>query len=448
MTAALPGPKGLPYIGSLLPAYRDPLGFIVDVVRVHGDRAYARIGPARVFLLNHPDLVREVLVTQHSAFVKGRGLQAAKRFLGEGLLTSEGTFHQHQRRLLQPAFHRQRLGGYSGMMTASAARLSERWHEGATVDVAEEMMRLNLTVVGRTLLNLDIEENAAEIGLLLSTLQEDFSSFALPFAGLRERLPLPGARRRRAAVRRLRTLIVQLIRERRVSSTDQGDVLSTLLQARDVAGDGLGMTDAQMGDEVITLVLAGFETTSVALTWTWYLLSQHPHVEAAVHAELAAVLAGRSPGMDDLRRLPYTDAVFTEALRLYPPAWGIPRRAVAACIIGGHAVPAGASVSMCPYVVHRDPRYHQDPEVFSPERWLRASETSLPPYAYFPFGGGPRRCIGEQFARTMALVTIAVLAQRWRLRLVQGHAVALQPQITLRPRYGMRMTLERRAAPS
>jgi len=448
MKAALPGPKGLPIIGSLFPAVRDPLGFILDVYRVHGDSAYARIGSTRVFMLNHPDLVKEVLVTQQGAFVKGRSLQSARRFLGEGLLTSEGALHKRQRRLIQPAFQRQRLGVYSGMMAAYIARLSERWQDGLSIDVGEEMMRLNLAVVGRTLLNLDIEADAQEFGRLLTTLQEDFSSFALPFTALRQRLPLPAAHRRKTALQRLHVLIDRLIRERRALSTDQGDVLSILLQAQNLEGDGIGMTDIQVRDEVITFIVAGVETTAVALTWTWYLLSQNRHAEAALHAELASVLAGRIPGMDDLPRLPYTAAVFAEALRLYSPAWGIPRRALTDCTIGGHVVPAGVSVSLCPFAVHRDPRYHPNPHAFLPERWLRTGEPSALPYAYFPFGGGPRRCIGEQYARTMAMLTIAVMAQCWRLHLVQGHPVALQARITLRPRYGMRMTLERRVARS
>ncbi len=447
MASAIPGPKGLPFIGSLLPAYTDPFGFIVDVYRTYGGHACAHIGPVRVFMLNHPDLVKEVLVTQQNAFAKGRSLQATKVFFGEGLLTSEGAFHERQRRLIQPAFHRRRFGIYSEMMTGAITRTSERWRDGATIDVAEEMSHLNLTVVGRTLLNMDIEEDAREIGSLFTTLQKDFSSFALPFARLRERSPLPAGRRRREAVRRLRYLIDEKIRARRASGTDQGDVLSILLQAQDREGDGTGMPDAQVRDELITIIVAGYETTAMALTWTWYLLSRYPRCEATLHDELSAVLEGRMPSLDDLPRLPYTEAVFAETLRLYPPAWAIPRRAVADCTVGGHVVQTGDSVSLCPYAVHRDSRYHPDPDVFVPERWLRGNETLHPSYAYYPFGAGHRRCIGEQYARTMAMLTVAIVAQRWQLSLAKGHPVALQPRLTLRPRFGMRMTLHRRHVP-
>jgi cytochrome P450 len=430
--------------GSLLAFRRDMIGFLERTARVHGDVAYFTLGPQPVYLLSHPDDIKDVLITYNKSFVKGRGLQRAKRLLGEGLLTSEGEFHTRQRRLAQPAFHRQRIASYAATMVDCASVVRDRWDDGASLDMSDEMMRLTLAVVGKTLFGADVESEADEIGHALSEVMRLFEIATLPFAELLEKLPLPATRRFNRARARLDRTVLRLIAERRASGEDTGDLLSMLLLAQDVEGDGRGMTDEQLRDECMTLLLAGHETTANALTWTWYLLSQHPEVEAKLHAELDEALEGRVPTFEDLRRLPYTERVLTESMRLYPPAWVIGRRAVADVPVGGYMVPANAIVLTSQYVVQRDPRWFAEPLRFDPDRWTPEAKSSLPRFAYFPFGGGARQCIGEQFAWTEGILLLASLAQSWRARLVPGHPVALQPLITLRPKHGMRMTVARR----
>jgi cytochrome P450 len=439
-----PGPKKQVIGGSLLAFRKDMVGFLERAARDHGDVAYFMLGPQPVYLLSHPDDIKDVFITHNRSFVKGRGLQRAKRLLGEGLLTSEGEFHTRQRRLAQPAFHRQRIASYAATMVECAAVARDRWHDGATLDISAEMMRLTLAVVGKTLFGADVESEADDIGRALSEVMALFEIATLPFAELLEKLPLPATRRFNRARARLDRTVLRLIAERRASGQDTGDLLSMLLLAQDEEGDGGGMTDEQLRDECMTLLLAGHETTSNALTWTWYLLSQHPEVEAKLHDEIDSALGGRVPTFEDLRRLPYTERVLAESMRLYSPAWVVGRRAIVDVPIAGYVVPANSIVLVSQYVVHRDPRWFEDPLRFDPDRWTPEAKAALPRFAYFPFGGGARQCIGEQFAWTEGILLLATLAQMWRARLVAGHPVALQPLITLRPKHGMRMTLSRR----
>jgi len=435
---------------NLLALRRDPLGFFTKLAREFGDVAYFKLGPQEMFLLNHPDSIRDVLVTHHRNFMKGRGLQRAKRLLGEGLLTSEGEFHRRQRRLAQPAFHRQRIAAYGATMTDYASRLQERWQDGATVDISREMTRLTLAIAGKTLFDADVGSEADEIGAALTTAMELFTTLTLPFADLLEKLPLPGKRRFQKARDRLDATIYRMIDERRASGEDRGDLLSMLLLAQDeedeeaAEGHGRGMTDAQLRDEAMTIFLAGHETTANALTWTWYLLSQHPEVEAKLHAELGAVLAGRPPTADDVARLRYTEMIFAESMRLYPPAWIMGRRVLNDYEVDGYLAPAGSIIVMSQYVMHHDARYFPDPFKFDPERWTPEAQATRPRFSYFPFGGGPRQCIGEGFAWMEGVLVMAALAQRWRMQHDPGHRVELQPLITLRPKHGMRMILQRR----
>lgn len=412
----------------------------------YGDIVHFSIGPQHLYLFNHPDLVREVLVTNQKNFHKSRGLERAKRLLGNGLLTSEGDFHLRQRRLAQPAFHRQRIAGYGATMTEYSARAQSTWEDGQTLDMHHEMMKLTLGIVSKTLFDADVDNEANEIGEALTTAFESFNLAMLPFTEYLERLPFPAVRRFNAARARLDNTIYRMIDERRRTGEDRGDLLSMLLMATDTEGDGSGMNDAQLRDEALTIFLAGHETTANALTWTWYLLSQHPAVEARMHAEIAASLSGRVPGYGDLAALPYTRMVFAESMRLYPPAWAIGRRALASFEVRGYTVPKRSVVLMNQYIMHRDPRYFPDPERFDPERWTAEAQAERPKFSYFPFGGGTRVCIGEQFAWMEGILLIASIAQHWRMRLVQGHPVDVQPLITLRPRHGMRMTLERRVS--
>jgi cytochrome P450 len=423
---------------------RDPLGFLTRIAREHGDVARFRMGPVELHLVNRPDWIRDVLVTHAASFHKGRGLERAKRLLGEGLLTSEDPVHLRQRRMMQPAFHAQRIAGYADAMVALADRAASRWTPGATRDISLEMARLTLAIVGRTLFDADVESEADEIGAALTTALGLFGrTFTLPYFELLDRLPLPMNRRFERAKDRIDATIARLVAERR--RTPGGtDLLSLLVGASDVEGDGRGMTDAQLRDEAITIFLAGHETTANALAWTWYLLALHPEAEARLHAEVDAVLGGRAPTAADLARLPWTEMVLAESMRLFPPAWIIGRRAIEPYAVGGFDVPKNSIVVVCQWVTHRDPRWFPDPERFDPERFLPAAKEARPRFAYFPFGGGPRVCIGEGFAWMEGVLVLAAIARRWRLRLVPGQTIVPAPSITLRPRGGIRMILERR----
>jgi len=438
-----PGPPGNPIVGQLFPFRKDPIDFLMRLAREYGDIVYFKIGSQDLYLLNHPDLIKNVLTVDHRNFIKGRGLQWAKRLLGEGLLTSEGEFHRRQRRIAQPAFHRQRIAAYGEIMTGYGIRTRDRWGEGKPFDVLKEMMGLTMMIAAKTLFDTDAESEAKEIGEALSVSVEFFNRFTLPFADLMAELPLPSTLKFRKAKRRLDETIYRMIAERRASGEERGDLLSMLLHATDEEGGTGGMTDRQLRDEAMTIFLAGHETTANALTWTWYLLSQHPEAERRLHAEIDG-LGGRLPTIDDLPKLAYTEKVLAESMRLYPPAWLISYRAISDYPIGRYVVPRGGIVLMSQYVMQRDPRYFPDPLRFDPERWEPAAKAARPKFSYFPFGGGPRVCIGESFAWMEGILLIATLAQRWRLRLVPGHAVVLQPLITLRPKYGMMMVAERR----
>jgi cytochrome P450 len=441
--AAPPGPK--PSLLSTLIYFpgRDPLAFFSNLARTYGDLVAYRMGGEDVFFLNDPQHIKDVLVTHNKNFIKGRGLQRAKRLLGEGLLTSEGAVHLRQRRLIQPAFHRDRIAGYGNTMVAHADRMRQTWTDGATLDIAREMNRLTLSIVGKTLFDADVEMQAADVGDALTGVMETFWMVMLPFADVIERLPVPSLRRSRAARARLDAIIYGMIADRRASGRDHGDLLSMLLSAQD-EDDGGVMTDQQVRDEAMTIFLAGHETTANALTWTWYLVSTTPEVEARLHDEVDRVLQGRLPTVADLDGLSYVERVVTEAMRLYPPAWLIGRRALRDYPIGDYVAPARSIFVMSPYVLQRDARYFADPERFDPGRWTPEFRAALPPFAYFPFGGGPRRCIGDSFAWMELVLVVATIAQQWRLALVPGHPVEPQPLVTLRTKYGMRMDVKRR----
>jgi cytochrome P450 len=425
----------------------DPLSFVSHMAREPGDMVHYRLWRQDVFLAKHPDLIRDVLVTNQHDYAKGAGLQWAKRFLGEGLLTSEGEFHTRQRRLSQPAFHRQRIGSYARVMTDYAARCRDALPEGAPFDMHAEMMTLTLAVAAKTMCDADVESEAVVIGEALTDVISLFPRFVLPFAGLLHRLPLPATRRFQRARARLDAVVYRMIEDRRRSGEDRGDLLSMLLLARDEeadGGDGDRMSDAQLRDEVMTLFLAGHETTANALSWTWYLLAQNPEAEARLHEEVDTVLAGRRPAFEDLPRLRYAEMVLAESMRLYPPAWGLGRRSLRDQTLGGLAVRANALVLMSPYLVQRDPRFYSDPLRFDPQRFTPEAKAARPKFAYFPFGGGARQCIGEPFAWMEGVLILVTLAQRWRFRLEAGARVEPQALITLRPRRGVPMRAESR----
>ncbi len=446
MKTALPGPKGGFYFGSGVAFRRDQLGFYESCAREYGDVAATRMGPFRILLVYHPDAIEELLVTRNRDFVKSPGVQLLRPLLGDGLLLSEGDTWLRQRRLVQPAFHRQRVAGYGEVMTAFAERHVADWQDGAVVEVHAEMMALTQAIVAKTLFDADVSGDAHEAGQAAKVLAEDFGARLRGFRLIPYWAPTPGNLRAWRAVRRLDALVHRIIAARRASDEDRGDLLSMLVSAQD-ADDGTRMTARQVRDEVMTIFMAGHETTAVALSWTWYLLARHPDAEARLADELREVLGGRPPSVADLPRLKYADMVVTESMRLYPPAYGLGRQAVKATEIAGHPI-APSDILIAPtWVVHRDRRWFEDPEAFRPERWAGDLARRLPRFAYFPFGGGPRQCIGNSFAQMEAVLLLAAIAQRCRLSLVPGQRITPTPYVTIRPEPGIRMLVHGRVRP-
>ncbi|HEV3468388.1 MAG TPA: cytochrome P450 [Pyrinomonadaceae bacterium] len=442
--AVPPGPRGNRFFGPLVrESRRDPLGFTTRVARTYGDVCAFRVGLERVYLVSHPDYVREVFANHYGNFLKGGG--RARRFLGEGLLLSEGETHRQRRRLDQPAFHRQRLASYAAEMVAYGEHTSARWRDGQVLDLWPEMLRLTLGVVGKTLFGADVDSEADEVGRAMRAAVSRYRAFRLPLARLLESLPLARMMQYRRGKERLRRVVFKLIEERRREGRDHGDLLSMLLLAEDAEEGGRRLTPEQVWDEAVTLFIAGYDTMATALMWTFYLLSEHPEVEARLHEEIETVLGGGRPAtFEDFKRLTYTEQVLAEAMRIYPPVWRLVRRAVADFPLGEYVVPRGSLVIMSQYVMHRDPRFYPEPLRFDPERFAPEARAARPPYSYFPFGGGPRRCLGEGFALTEGVMLLATLARRWRLRLVPGHPVEPFPEHLLRAKHGMLMRLEAR----
>ena len=421
--------------------YQDPLGYFTELTRKYGDVAGMRIGNFRSFVINHPDLIEDVVVNKARLYHKGRILQANKYLFGEGLLTSEGDFWLRQRRLAQPAFHRERIAAYAATMAEYTEQMLATWRSGEERDVHQEMMNLALRIVGKTLFDSDVTRDAKEVGETLDMLLKIASNFGRTVL-VPMWVPTPKNLRAKAGVRRIEKIIYRIIAERRASGHDTGDLLSTLLQVQDE--DGSRMNDRQLRDETITLFLAGHETTASTLSWTWWLLAQNPAVEKRFHEELHGVLGGRAPTMDDLPRLTYLGHVLTESLRLYPPAWGMARLAEEEHEIAGYPVKPGYGVAFAQWVVHRDARWFDAPLEFRPERWETGLAKQLPRFAYFPFGGGPRQCIGNTFALMEASVVLATVGQKFRFAPVPGHEVKPMASITMRPRNGIRVRLVRR----
>ncbi len=419
---------------------RDALGLLVKAARDHGDACCFRVGPYRAYLLNHPDLVQDFF-SQLQNFQKEPALQITRTVLGDGLLTSEGDYHKKQRQLIQPAFHRQRIASYASIMVEKALALSQKWREGQTLDINEEMMHLALSIVGKSLFGVNLEEEAAEIDEALGTAMAVFKEWMYrPFPTFWAQWPFPKTLRVRKARKSLDSKIFGMIARHRQRGVDNGDLLSMMLFTEDAGGP---MTDEQVRDEAMTLLLAGHETVGNALTYTWYLLSQNPEAEARLHTELDSVLGGRSPTLEDVPKLPYTEMVFAESMRLLPPAWALGYLALRDVRIGGYDIPKGAVVNVVQYLLHRDPRFWEEPEKFKPERFSPEAKAGRPRFAYFPFGGGSRQCIGESFAWMEGVLALATLARHWAPRPVAGYKLELFPSITMRPKHGMPMVLHR-----
>jgi cytochrome P450 len=439
-----PGPTGHFPLGSLSDLQRDQLGFYAACAREFGDVVAVRLGFRRAILIYHPDLIEHVLVTRSRDFHKSPGVRLLRPLLGDGLLLSEDDVWLRQRRLVQPAFHRQRIASYGVVMTDYTTRHLADWKEGAAIDLHAELMTLTQAIVAKTLFDADVSDDAHAVGRAIQILMEDFNArIGSVLQLLPVWVPTPANVKARRAIRRLEAIVYRIIAGRRQTAEDRGDLLSILLHAQD-ADDGARMTDRQVRDEVMTAFIAGHETTAVALSWTWYLLAQHPDIDARLAAELHAVLGGRVPTAADLPRLTYTERVVSEAMRLYPPAYGIGRQAVKPTEVAGYPLSPGTIVIIPTWVVHRDARWFSEPERFRPERWGEDATRRLPRFAYFPFGGGPRQCIGNAFAMMEAVLILATVAQRFRLVLVPGERVAPTPYVTLRPEPGLRVLLEAR----
>ncbi len=441
-----PGPRRFTPLKHLMALQHDPIRWFTQLTQQHGDFVHLRLGPTDLFLINHPDLVEEVLVKKPRYFSKGRAMRKMMHVLGEGLLTSEGAVHRRQRRLSQPAFHRERVNSYAEMMIGCALKTRAQWENqplDELLDVNSSMKHLTMAVVGKTMLSIDMEGENADLGAVMTDLMDAFNWLVLPGFGLLEQLPVPKMKRSRTARARLNSMIYRLIAERRKDTEDRGDLLSMLLLTEDE--DGGMMSDLQVRDEAMTIFIAGHESQTNALNWVWFLLSQHPEVEAKVHEELDRVLEGRAPTSADYFNLTYTKMVFQETLRMYAPVWTMGRRATSDVHIGGYLVPKGSAVMMSPYVLGRDARFYNHPNIFDPERWRGDAALSRPKYAYFPFGAGPRLCIGEAFAWMEGVLLVATLAQKFRLKLPKDHPpVEPHPVVTVGPRHGLKMILERR----
>jgi cytochrome P450 len=430
------GPGSLEAFRGMLPA-RGMTGFPAFFRKTaarYGPIASSRMPRARFYYVSDPAAIEEVLVTSGRSYVKGRGTQRLERLLGKGLLTSNGALHLRQRRLVQPAFHRERIGGYAATMVRRAEAFAEGVRAGETLEMDSVMGRLTLGIAAETLFGAEVDDQADTIGRALDEAMESFPISLTPIGELLDHLPwVPIVRRFLNARAQLDAIVYGLIEARRndPEAASRADVLGMLL----AAGEGPdGMDVRQIRDETMTIFLAGHETTAMALTWTWWLLSQHPAIEAGVRAELEAVLGGRTPTMDDLPALRFTRDVIAESMRLHPPAWIVGRRANEDVLLGPWTVPKGSIVLMSQSHTHRDPQFWREPDAFRPERWTNGETAGLPKFAYFPFGGGTRICIGEAFAWTELVLVLATIARRWRFEPVPGQpGVTSQPSVTLRP---------------
>lgn len=438
-----PGPRTYAPAGVADELRADQPGFLVRMQREHGDVARFRVLWLTMHLVSHPDGVRHVLQENHKGYDKRtRGFEKLKLLLGNGLLTSDGDFWLRQRRIMQPAFHRERISGFGAAMARHTEAMCDAWRprveRGETIDVAREMMRVTLGIVAETLLGADVSRDAEAVAESMDVLLHEANRRILSAVDLTDFVKTPPNAPGNAPLRRLDEIVWRTIESRRSAKDRPADLLTMLMDARD-AETGEGMTDQQLRDEVMTIFLAGHETTANALTWTWYLLSLHPDVRRRLERELSDALGTRAPNVDDLVRLPYTKMVLQESMRLYPPAWLTARRPVREDVIGGYTIPPDGLVFVSPWVTHRHPAFWDNPEGFDPERFSPDRAAKMHRFQYFPFGGGPRICIGQGFAMIEAHLLLARIAQRYRLDLVPGTVVEPEPLITLRPKRGLPM---------
>ncbi|MGZ5470793.1 MAG: cytochrome P450, partial [Nitrososphaeraceae archaeon] len=403
-----------------------------------------------VYFLNHPNYIEEVLVTHYKNFIKSRGLQVSKRLLGSGLLTSEGDYHDKQRRLIQPTFYPKIINSYAEVMIKKTLNLCDNWKEGSVLDIHKEMTRLTLEIISKAVLGYDIKPEDDEIGDSLLTCMKYFNRLLMPFGELIEKIPiLPINKGFQKAKRNLDSIVFRMINEHRMklekNEKKDNDLLFTLLQAQDDNADSGKMSDQQLRDEVMTIFLAGHETTANALTWTFYLISEHPEIDERLQKEIYSIVGNKIDiSFDDIQKLEYTTKVLTESMRLYPPAWALGRQAINDCKIGKYIIPSGSIILMSQYVMHRNPLYFPEPNTFYPDRWTDEFKKNLPRFSYFPFGGGIRSCVGEPFAWMESILISAIINRRWKMNIIPTNKVILKPLITLRSKYGMHMKITRR----
>jgi cytochrome P450 len=438
-----PGPRSRLPGGVVIRLRSDVLGYLTKVFKQYGDTVHFRAGGRDFFVFNHPDQIRDVLVTHDASFIKGPSLQRAKETLGEGLLTSEGDFHRRQRRLAQPAFHPNRVNTYGDMMANIATRAAGEWRDGQRMDLHAEMMKVTLRIVAKTLFDADVDSELETIGRSMDVTVRMFTRTMTPWGPWLNRLPLPSNFRFRRARQRLFDTIDRFIREHRETG-DRGDLLSVLIRARDVEGDDGPMSASLLRDESNTIFTAGHETTANALTFALYLLGQNPDAEKKLHEELDTVLAGRPVTAQDVEKLEYSRMVIAEAMRLYPPAWAIGREVTKEVEIAGYKLPPKSVILVSQWTTHRDERWFPNPDKFDPGRWTAEERERRPRWSYYPFGGGSRQCIGESFAWMEAVLVLAAIAQKWRIELLDSKPLEVLATITLRPKHGVPVLLRSR----
>jgi cytochrome P450 len=436
---------------------KDPINTLSKMAKEYGDLSHFKLGRMHVYLINNPDYIEKILIYDHSNFSKGPRLQIAKRLLGEGLVTSEGEFHKSQRKLIQPLFLPKKISSYGAIMTDRALHMIQGWKNGSVVNIHSELMKVTLSIICKSVMDYEMEsKQAKDFGNAFEITKKYSSRLQHPLGQILDRVPfLPKVAQSRNAGKTLNTIVYGLISERRKEiesrtkdkSAPGEDLLSKLIIVQ--SDDGSTMTDTQLRDEIITILIAGHETTSNALTWTYYLLSQNPQIERRVFEEIDQVMGGngedyKQPSISDLPKLEYVEKVFRESMRLYPPVWTMGRFAINDYPLGGYTIPKGSSLMFSQYVMHHNEKYFDNPETFDPDRWTEEFKMHLPRFSYFPFGGGIRGCVGEAFAWQEGILLIATISSYWSMRLVPNQRVKLQPGITLNPKNGIKMKLKSR----
>lgn len=439
---AVEAPNSRPVYGHLPEFRRDSLEFLTQLAHDHGDFVRFRLGPQRAVLVNSPELIGQVLAETNRHYTRHFLPRLSGSLLGLGLFTSEGRLWSHERRLIQPAFHREHAKHWCAVMAESAERAVDGWADGEVRDTHNDMVTVALENVSRTLFGADVHTDIEIVARALQVVMDNFESRLEMLVPPPHWVPTPANVRLAKVIRQLDDILYRFVNERRASGKSRGDVLDVLLEAQ--ARDSSIMSDRQIRDEAMALFTGGHEPVAAGLSWAWYLISKHPEVEARLLEELSVRLGGRTPGASDLPALPYTAMVVKESFRLFPPSWGFDRKATIDCDLGGHHIRRGTLVIISQWVLHRDQRFFDHPDEFIPERWAGSLSDTLPKYSYIPFGGGPRYCIGNSFATIETILVLATILQRVSLRLAPGPDVIPQPSITLRPKNGLPMVVQKR----